>query len=151
MRQVLREAVAKDGGEFVGVLGFSQGGMQTSGLLADAERGEDTGLPRWEFGVLLCATYPPLSMEFARELARGDGWKGKRDRHGEVREVEEGKIIRVPSVHVRGTLDPHCEKGRRLGRWFDEETRIVMEFEMAHNMPGATGDTYRIRDAILKV
>lgn len=158
VRQVLRDAVAKDGGTFVGVLGFSQGGRQTAGLLADVQNGEETGLPRWEFGVLLCASYPPLSMEFARKVARGEEWKGEVDGHGDVRVVEEGEVIRVPSVHVRGTLDQHVEKGRRLEMFFGEGSKVVMEFVMGHHLPGAAGDTTsekgdtdKIRDAILQV
>lgn len=158
MRQVLRDAVAADGGEFVGVLGFSQGGRQAAGLLADVQQGEQDGLPRWMFGVLLCANYPPLSMEFARRGARGEGWRGESDGHGEVREVEAGEVIRVPSVHVRGTLDPHLEKGRRLARFFDGGAMVGLEFVMGHHLPGAAGDTTsekgdtdRIRDAILQV
>jgi len=141
----------------VGVLGFSQGGKQAAGLLADVQDGSETGLPRWAFGVLLCASHPPLSMEFARKEARGDGWTGETDGHGEVREVEEGGVIRVPSIHVRGTLDPHLEKGRRLEKFFDAGSMVGMEFVMGHHLPGAAGDTTsdkgdtdRIRDAILQ-
>lgn len=141
----------------MGVLGFSQGGKQIAGLLADLQGGEETGLPRWEFGVLLCASYPPLSMEYARKAARGEEWKGESDGHGEIREVEEGEVIRVPSVHVRGTLDPHLEKGRRLERFFDQRTMVGLEFVMGHHLPGAAGDTTsekgdtdKIRDAILQ-
>lgn len=142
----------------MGVLGFSQGGKQAAGLLADVQDGSETGLPRWAFGVLLCAGYPPLSMEFARKVARGEGWRGHSDGHGEVREVEAGEVIRVPSVHVRGTMDPHLEKGRRLERFFDRGSLVELEFVMGHHLPGAAGDTTsekgdtdRIRDAILQI
>lgn len=156
-RQVIKEAIAKDGGEFVGVLGFSQGGRMTAGLLADLQGGEEGGLPRWRFGVCLCASYPPLSMEWARKEARGEVWKGKSDWHGEVREVGKEEIIHVRSVHVRGTLDKHCEKGRRLVKYFDKGMVADMEFVMGHHLPGAAGDTTsdkgdtdRIKDAILR-
>lgn len=159
VRQVLREAIKEDGGDFVGVMGFSQGGKQTAGLLADQENGETTGLPHWKFGVLLCASYEPLSLENARKLAMGADAapKGEFDHHGEIREPEAHEIIHVPSVHVTGTLDPHCEKGRRLFKFFDKETAIRMEFVMGHHLPGAAGDktsdkgdTDAIKDAILR-
>ena len=157
VRGVLRKAIADDAGtgEWVGVLGFSQGGMMTAGLLADQEEGEETGLPEWDFGVMLCASYPPLSMSRARGHT---GPKPPVDEHGEVREPEEREILHTPSVHVRGTLDPHFEKGKRLAKFFDEDTSVHLEFVMGHNLPGAAGDTTsskgdtdKIRDAILRV
>ena len=129
----------------------------TAGLLADLQNGEETALPRWEFGVCLCASYPPYSLEFARKQAAGKGWKGEADKHGEIREPEAHEIIHIPSVHVRGTDDPHLEKGRRLEKFFDAGSMVGMEFVMGHHLPGAAGDTTsdkgdtdRIRDAILQ-
>ena len=126
----------------------------TAGLLADQEEGEATGLPYWQFGVLLCASYPPLSMSNSRTKQEP---KGVVDEHGEIFEPEEREIIHIPSVHVRGTLDPHCEKGRRLTKYFDRETSVSMEFVMGHYLPGSAGDntsskgdTDAIRDAILR-
>ena len=156
VRAVLRKAIADDAGtgEWVGVLGFSQGGMMTAGLLADQEDGEETGLPEWQFGVLLCASYPPLSLSRARGYTAP---KGMVDEHGEVREPEEKEIIHIPSVHVRGKLDPHFEKGRRLAKFFDKDTSFHLEFVMGHHLPGAAGDTTsskddtdKIRDAVLR-
>ena len=156
VRQVLRKAIVDDSGdgEFVGVLGFSQGGRMVAGLLADQEEGEATGLPYWQFAVLLCASYPPLSM--SNERVRKEP-KGPVDVHGEDPEPEEREIISIPSVHVRGTLDPHCEKGRRLAKYFNRETSVSMEFVMGHHLPGAAGDstsskgdTDAIRDAVLR-
>ena len=157
VRQVLKRVIKEDGGEFVGVLGFSQGGRLTAGLLADQVEGNATeGMPNWKFGVMLCGSYPPLSLS----LARSPSTKPSQgiDEHGETREPDEDEIIHIPSVLVRGTLDPHSEKGRRLVKYFDPETAIVLEFVMGHHLPGAAGDTtsdkgdnQRIVDAILKV
>ena len=158
VRQILREAIKADGGKFVGVLGFSQGGRQAAGLLADTQNGEETGLPAWAFGVCLCASYPPYSLNYARKIAAGEGWKGESDGHGEIREVEDAERIKIPSVHVRGLDDPHLEKGRRLVKYFDTRNGVEMELKMSHHLPGAAGDTTsdkgdteKIRDAILKV
>lgn len=157
VRQVLRDAIRMDEGYggFVGVLGFSQGGRMVAGLLADLQEGEDMGLPHWKFGVLLCASHPPLSMSSSRPATAKP--MGEVDGHGPLREPSEDEIIHVPTVHVRGTLDPHLEKGRRLVRYFDEKTRISMEFVMGHHLPGAAGDTTsskeatdEIKDAILQ-
>lgn len=157
VRQVLKKAIDEDGGEFIGALGFSQGGRLTAGLLADQEeRNAAEGMPEWKFGVMLCGSFPPLSLS----LARTPSTKTSQgiDEHGETRGPEEDEIIHIPSVLVRGSLDPHCEKGRRLVKYFDPETAIAMEFKMGHHLPGAAGDTtsdkgdtQKIVDAILKV
>ncbi|KAL9138289.1 MAG: hypothetical protein Q9175_000515 [Cornicularia normoerica] len=157
VRHVLRKVMKDDGGEFVGLLGFSQGARLTAGLLADQEeRNAAEGMPDWKFGVMLCGSFPPLSLS----LARTPSTKPSQgiDEHGETREPGDDEIIHVPSVLVRGTLDPHCEKGRRLVKYFDPETAIVMAFKMGHHLPGAAGDTtsdkgdnQKIVDAILKV
>lgn len=157
VRQVLRKVMKDDGGEFVGLLGFSQGARLTAGLLADQQEGNAAeGMPNWKFGVMLCGSFPPLSLS----LARAPSTKPSQgvDEYGETREPDEDEIIRVPSVLVRGTLDQHCERGRRLTKYFDQETAISLVFKMGHHLPGAAGDTtsdkgdtQRIVDAILKV
>ena len=157
VRHVLRNVVAKEGGDFVGVLGFSQGGRMAAGLLADQQNGEAMGLPYFQFGVFLCGSHPPLSLALSRPSIPARPSKDV-DEHGEMREPDEDEIIHIPSVHVRGTLDPHFEKGRRLGKFFGRESAIELEFNMGHHLPGAGGDTTsdkgdtdRIVDAILKV
>ena len=157
VRQVLAKVIKDDGGEFVGVLGFSQGAKMTAGLLADQEeRNAAVGMPDWKFGVMLCGAFPPLSLS----LARAPSSKPSQgiDEFGETRQPDDDEIIHVPSVLVRGTLDPHCERGRRLARYFDEETSISLVFKIGHHLPGAAGDTtsdkgdtQKIVDAILKV
>ena len=164
-RERMVEAIEKDTaagntGPVVGVAGFSQGGRMTAGLLADQhERRNFPGLPQFEFGVLLCASYPPYSLTNASKSPLD--WPGPRDHHGTLKPPGEAEIISVPSVHVRGLLDPHLEKGRRGSKYFKGETGIKedLEFEMAHNMPQAAGDTTsggqastnEIRDAVLRV
>lgn len=157
VRQVLAKVMKDDGGEFVGVLGFSQGAKMTAGLLADQEeRNAAAGMPDWKFGVMLCGAFPPLSLS----LARAPSSKPSQgvDDFGETRQPDDDEIIHVPSVLVRGTLDPHCERGRRLAKYFDEETSISLVFKIGHHLPGAAGDTtsdkgdtQKIVDAILKV
>ena len=152
VRELLKTAMEEDGGEFVGLIGFSQGARMVTGLLADQEEGENEGMPVWKFGVLLCGSYPPFSLSASRkQIVEPE----KKDKHGEIREPAVGEIIRVPSVHVRGTKDVHCEKGRRLAKFFGD--KIEFEFEMGHHLPGAAGDTTSpksatadIADAVLR-
>ncbi|KAL9124043.1 MAG: hypothetical protein Q9217_006588 [Psora testacea] len=154
---------AEGRGEIVGVLGFSQGARMSAGLLADQEEGRADGeMPRFGFGVLLCGSYPPYSLSNAGKSPLD--WAGKRDEHGTLLPPRPEEVIHIPSVHVRGLLDPHLEKGRRLGRYFageeeeeeegeeewsgygygdrkgDGVTKVVLEFEMGHHLPQAAGD-----------
>ena len=155
VRELLKDAMKKDGGEFVGVLGFSQGARMAAGLLADQEEGENEGMPKWKFGVLLCGSYPPSSLSASRKPLGGPKDDVSRDEHGEIGEPGIGEIIRVPSVHLRGLQDVHLEKGRRLSRYFSD--KIELEFDQGHHLPGAAGDTTSpktatadLADAILK-
>ena len=158
--EVIEEGRGRGEGEVVGVMGFSQGGRMAAGLLADQEEGRAwAGMPVFRFGVLLCASYPPYSLANA-ERGAGD-WLRERDHHGVLGMPAEGEIMKgTPTVHVRGSLDPHLEKGRRLGKYFGGRAqKVELEFEMGHHLPQAAGDersggvrsTEEIRDAILRV
>lgn len=157
VRRLLRETMEEDRGNFVGVLGFSQGGRMAAGLLADQEEGENEGMPEWKFGVMLCGSYPPGSLSASRRSLRGGNNEVRiRDEHGEIiREVGVGEVIKVPTVHMRGLQDIHLEKGRRLAKFFSN--KIEFEFDQGHHLPGAAGDTTSpktatadLADAILK-
>ena len=139
VRALLKSTMSEDGGQFVGVLGFSQGARMAAGLLADQEQGEDDGMPKWKFGVLLCGSYPPASLTATRNTTPKTNGHVQRDEHGQIREPYAGEMIGVPSVHMRGLQDVHLEKGRRLSKYFSD--KIEFEFDQGHHLPGAAGDT----------
>ena len=145
-------------GDVVGVMGFSQGGRMTAGLLADQCEGNTfPGLPELRFGVLLCASYPPYSRSNSSKAPLD--WPGPKDEHGVLKPPKPEEMITVPSVHVRGLIDPHLEKGRRLSKYFGGVIKEELEFQMGHFLPQASGDTqsggqastHKIRDAVLDV
>ena len=155
VRELLKDAIEKDGGDFVGVLGFSQGARMAAGLLSDQERGENEGMPNWKFGVLLCGSHPPYSLRASRASLNGSKDEVKIDESGVISEPTVEEMIRVPSVHMRGLRDVHMEKGRRLAKFFSD--KIEFEFDQGHHLPGAAGDTTSpktatadLADAILK-
>ena len=158
LRAMREDTEAGNTGDVVGVMGFSQGGRMTAGLLADqSEENVFPGLPQFQFGVMLCASYPPYSTSNASKAP--SDWSGPKDHHGIMDPPLPEEVLTVPSVQVRGLLDPHLEKGRRLGKYFGGELKEEREFEMGHNLPQASGDTtsgglvstHEIRDAILKI
>ena len=152
VRDHLKQVIKDDGGQFVGVLGFSQGGRMVAGLLADQEEGRNEGMPHFKVGVMLCSGGPPMSMSNASKPYRKPQ---NADQYGEIRQPQEDEILHTPTVHVRGLQDVHCERGRRLGYYFDD--KIELEYDMGHHLPGAAGDTTspkgattEIAEAILK-
>ena len=162
-REAIIQAITKDTeagntGDVVGVMGFSQGGRMSAGLLDDQAHGNVLpGIPEFRFGVLLCASYPPYSRPNA---SKGPlDWPGPKDEHGVLNPPKKEELIDLPSVHVRGLVDPHYDKGKRLSAYFEGGIKEEREFQMAHNLPQAAGDTtsggqastHEIRDAILKV
>ncbi|KAG8528182.1 uncharacterized protein KY384_007099 [Bacidia gigantensis] len=158
---VRKDSGGKEPGPVVGVMGFSQGGRFTAGLLADQAEGrswETQGMPEFKFGVMLCASYPPYSLTNASKSPLD--FPGPRDEYGTQGPPSLQEIVHVPSVHVRGLQDPNLERGRRLSKYFAEHgIKEEKEYQMWHNLPQAAGDTTsggqkstdEIRDAILSV
>lgn len=146
VRPLLQKTMAEDGGNFVGVLGFSQGARLALGLLHEKQEGHPEALNNFGFGVFICGTYPPLGMgsemfpvtptaQFESQY-----WDGK----------HEG-IINVPSVHVIGDRDPYSHKSRLLARCSEPSSATVMEFSMGHHLPTSPADTQRLADKIVKL
>ena len=139
VRELLKETIQKDGGDFVGVLGFSQGARMAAGLLSDQERGDSEGMPDWKFGVLLCGSHPPYSLRACRAPLDGLEDKAGDDQYGPIATPGAEDMISVPSVHMRGLRDKHLERGRRLARHFSD--KMEFEFDQGHHLPGSAGDT----------
>jgi len=148
VRDVIRKVVQETGGDFVGLLGFSQGTRLVAGLLADQQEGTAVGLPEWRFGVCICGSYPPLSLSASR---RPPGPAEHAAMQCEVWDPPAEHSIHAPSVHVRGLLDKNLPRGRGLANYFVQEKREEMEFTMGHNLPGAADDKTSEKDATQKI
>lgn len=153
VREVIRKAIQENGGDFVGLLGFSQGTRLVAGLLADQQEGTAVGMPEWKFGVCICGSYPPLSLSASR---KPPGLAEQAAQEGKAWEPSEEIVINARSVHVRGLLDKNLFRGRSLAKYFSVQDRIEMEFQMGHHLPGAADDktseegaTQRIVDAVI--
>ena len=145
VRELLKQTIRDDGGDFVGVLGFSQGARMTAGLLADQAEGNNAGMPNFDFGVLLCGGQPPMSLNAAKTPYKA----ARSDEHGPIFEHRDFELIDSPTVHVRGTQDPHFEKGKRLAGFFSD--KIELEYNMGHHQPGAAGDTTSPKNATMEI
>jgi hypothetical protein len=132
-------------GEWIAILGFSQGAKVAASLLYRQQtRGfQDDPLPRFRFGILLAGQGPLVSLDVDSgaigcsglpdagqitdmRFANGVIWRGKGT----------GNILRTPTLHVHGLRDPGLERHLVLFEDFcDSETRKVVEWDGDHRVP----------------
>ena len=143
----LRETLSQPGGEWVGVLGFSQGGRLAAGLSWEQEHGEkglDGLLPglKFRFAVLVGSAWPLLLLE--QEVPSG-GLK-------ENVEWDEkyGSSIGIPSVHMIGQKDHIAAMSDLTARCFDQGKRKILRPNTGHNMPLDEVENGELCDAVLE-
>jgi len=147
-------------GEWVGLLGFSQGAKVSASLLYEQQvREEKMGKGKagtnWKFAVLLAGRAPLVSLSEdsagckalvdAAEISEGfekvetDVWDGWRK-------------LEIPTVHVHGLLDPGLHLHRRLKDQYCEPSSVTLvEWEGIHRVPIKSKDCQMIVDAIMDV
>ncbi|KAI4220884.1 MAG: hypothetical protein L6R36_007300 [Xanthoria steineri] len=144
VRPLLKKKMAEDGGNFVGVLGFSQGARLALGLLHEKQEQRAEAFNEFGFGVFICGTYPPLGLSSAlfpttpTAQFETQYWDSKHD-----------SILRIPTVHVMGDRDPFLHKSRLLSRCSDPASTSVMQFAMGHSLPVAPADTQRVANKVI--
>jgi pimeloyl-ACP methyl ester carboxylesterase len=152
-------------GEWVGLMGFSQGAKLSATLLLEqqarerhAEReGKEvtaglTGVPglKWRFGVLLAGRAPlsnlnPEIMHSRALISAADLSEGFQF----VEEVDEDAILRKPTLHVHGLADAGLHLHRRLlNEYCEEDSATLVEWDGAHRIPIKSKDVDRVVEAI---
>ena len=161
--RVLVEAMDKDegDGEWVGLLGFSQGATLAFSILLENQL-RLQGDPRataftgvyWQFGIIMAGRAPPYSLNPITQ---------KDHQYKSLTQVSEGRDIapvadpflnrlRTPTLHVHGMQDPGLELHRDLQEWFaSPEHTWLVEWEGAHRIPFKSADVKRTTEAILEV
>ncbi|KAF2498853.1 citrinin biosynthesis oxidoreductase-like protein CtnB [Lophium mytilinum] len=172
----IRSAMAADDakhatGEWVGLVGFSQGAKLAASMLLEQEARirqaqttgddlapgllEDAGI-RWRFGILmagraplanLCPGQPELlsskALVSAAEISEGFEFVG---------EVDEEAVLRTPTVHVHGLADEGLHLHRRLlEQYCAPGTATLLEWDGNHRIPIKSKDVERVVDAIWDV
>ncbi|KUI67803.1 Esterase LovG [Cytospora mali] len=130
-------------GEWVAILGFSQGAKVAASLLYRQQLREAQGNPslnghRFLFGVLLAGRAPLISLEPDSTLNDNlpdAAHLSTADDLSRVAHTGEN-VLRIPTLHVHGLRD----KGRDLHRQLYEEfcapdTRILVEWDGDHRVP----------------
>jgi hypothetical protein len=159
---VVQSVLETEGGEWAGVIGFSQGARVAAGLLLLAQQYQQqqqrgrSALPRIDkalgslhFGVFLSGTQPPIcfptglsSLQTAVESGCGPP----------CLEPDDGdeaapSIITIPTFHVLGLDDPWLSQNKLLlENVCRAGTATVLEFQGGHHVPVKTAELMRIRD-----
>jgi hypothetical protein len=152
-------------GEWVGLMGFSQGAKLSASLLLEQQARENAvkrgmknvgpgliGLPglNWRFGVLL-AGRAPLS-NFNPEIMKSQALVGAGDLSEGFqfcKEVDDEAILHKPTLHVHGMADAGLHLHRKLlDEYCEKDTTILLEWEGAHRIPIKTKDVDRVVEAI---
>ncbi|KAI4181151.1 MAG: hypothetical protein L6R41_006792 [Letrouitia leprolyta] len=146
VRPLLRKTMAEDGGNFVGILGFSQGARLALGLLHEKQENHPEAFNEFGFGVFICGTYPPLGLASTlfpitpTALFESQDWEEKHK-----------CILRIPTIHVMGEKDPFLWKSRLLVHCSEPASATVMEFNTGHQLPVRPMDTQRLADWIVRL
>jgi len=168
--QVCRDAMDADDdagatGEWVGVLGFSQGAKIAASLLWLAGWLDPRPLPRpmgmdvrLRFGVFMAGSAPVALLdpkgELEGERPRGvDTAETVGMRFEEWPETREGEhAIGLPTLHVHGLQDPGVVRHRRMMELYCKEgtTRLV-KWDGGHRLPFKSSDVQLVVDGILEM
>lgn len=158
--RMLRNTNVGDGGEFVGVMAFSQGARVVTGLLLYIEkmrregRLAKLGLPELKFAVINSATYPPLFLDSETEswvtggklietspnasetaLSAGETW---------LPPNKKAKVI-IPTLHLHGSTDPWRPESEKMKvEFFTESESTIIEYTGGHQVPVREQDTSKI-------
>lgn len=155
-------------GEWVAVLGFSQGAKVAAGLLyrqqvryekksgVGNDDDDELGM-KFRFGVLLAGRAPLVSLDpvlasspallgAAQASDEFDGWE-----YLATTESRE-HILRIPTVHVHGLRDPGLARHRQLLEEYCEKgTARLVEWDGGHRVPIKTLDAEAVVNEILDV
>ena len=143
-------------GEWVGILGFSQGAKVAGSLLLRQEgragRGESSRV-RFRFAVLMAGSDPLVSLmpdgrvepglgDAAQMMGVSSPWKGMRGEH----------VLRLPTIHVHGTRDPGLVLHRQLLEQYCEAgSAKLVEWDGNHRIPIKKKDVAAVVDQIRDV
>jgi hypothetical protein len=148
-------------GEWVGVLGFSQGAKIAASLMyerqlrldARTER-EGDGQPRWQFGVMMAGRAPLVTLSDASKdfpwMQRGGGLVEGVDMESITERPE--MRLRLPTLHVHGLKD----EGLGLHRTLAEDycapgSAVVLEWDGPHRIPIKKVDVERVVGAMMEL
>jgi len=136
-------------GDWVGILGFSQGAKMAASLLLLQQKCHDQGhaserswFPRhsFRFGVLMNGRGPLI-----QELLGPDQYE-----RADTDTIKKPELLSVPTLHVHGLEDPGLEAHRAMRwDWCEQESTTVVEWQGGHRLPIRSADVNRVVDALV--
>ncbi|EPE28835.1 alpha/beta-Hydrolase [Glarea lozoyensis ATCC 20868] len=140
-------------GEWVALLGFSQGAKLCASLLyrqqVRAQKyGKHVAIQEYRFGILFAGRGPLLSLDPTLTLSPAlPDVSQITDYTQNVH--SQGHILRIPTIHVHGTCDPGLDFHRQLfEKLCARESRRLIEWNGEHRMPWKSNDVLLVADAI---
>jgi len=160
--QCLEDAKSQDDrlgatGEWVALLGFSQGAKLCASLLYRQQTrakayGKHVNNPSYRFGVLLAGRAPLVSLDTSLTLypplpdasqITDVQWHHKQTLYNQ------GHILRIPTIHVHGMRDQGLELHQQLFTEFcARDRRRLVEWEGNHRVPLKLHDVMLVAGAI---
>ena len=152
------EMAGEAAGEWVAVLGFSQGAKVAASLLFDQQAREaaasGSAESNWRFAVILAGRAPLVSLSpatadipnLATAAQVSNGWE-------EIEADDDARhVLRLPTVHVHGLQDPGLHLHRRLFRQYCAPgSATLVEWDGIHRVPFKSADIQKVTEAILDV
>ncbi|KAL2194157.1 serine hydrolase FSH [Corynascus similis CBS 632.67] len=160
---VVRDDALGATGDWVGILGFSQGAKLAASLLFRQQQRENNlaqrlastavAIPSFRFGIFFAGRGPLVALD--PDHASSAGLPDAAALSGadvNVNNWDESHVLRIPSIHVHGLKDPGIELHRYLRDVFceKESTRLV-EWNGDHRMPLKSKDVEAVVESILSV
>lgn len=149
-------------GEWVGLLGFSQGANISISVLFENELRKEESKEKgtifypfaggdWKFGVILAGRGPPKCLG---ELTKGNKYfQGAGDvAHEHLDTLDSPYRLKAPTVHLHGLRDPGLEQHRELYRdYCTTNNAVLLEWDEAHRVPFRPIDVKRVVEETLKI
>ncbi|KAI1495717.1 serine hydrolase FSH [Biscogniauxia marginata] len=145
-------------GSWVALLGFSQGAKLSASLLFRQQvRLARTGRADsdWKFAVVMAGRAPLVNLDpgiFQSSLLSDPSQIGLNGGPDLMEMMSENHVLRLPTIHVHGTVDPGLYLHRELlEKYCDPASVRLVEWDGAHRVPLKGTDVQQMVDAILKV
>ena len=153
-------------GEWVGLMGFSQGAKLSASLLLEQQGREElarkngtqdiglgpVGVPglNWRFGILLAGRAPlsNLNPDVLKSEALVDA-ASLSEGFQFVKEVDEEAILRKPTIHMHGSADAGLHLHQKLfDEYCEKGSTTLIEWDGAHRIPIKSKDVEPLVGAI---
>ncbi|KAK2831903.1 hypothetical protein FQN49_007056 [Arthroderma sp. PD_2] len=162
VEKMLREAMAEDDergatGEWVGILGFSQGAKTSASILMKQQvqtelNIRDANSFDFKFGVIMNGRGPflDLGLELGNENSAGSSASSTTGRSEESAPASE--LLEIPTIHVHGRRDPGLCFHRNLREcYFVKSSTRLVEWDGDHRLPIKFNDVDAVVSQMIEV